>query len=97
MGFLEMHNAFENPITYHKSHTGFWLSFLEKSILVVILKLHDKKYTPHPTAGQEQKFRKSITYVRYLTDFAFLSRYQSHTNSTFTKTFTNVILLDQQM
>ena len=37
---------------------------------------------PRPTGGQEQEFRKAITCLRYLTDFALLSRYRSHIDST---------------
>jgi len=43
--------------------------------------LRQKTNTPCLTAGQEQDFRKAITYVRYLTDFALLSQYRSHTDS----------------
>ena len=44
--------------------------------------LRQKTNTPRPTAGQEQDFRKAITCMQYLTDFALLSRYRSHTDST---------------
>jgi len=44
--------------------------------------LRRKTNTSRSTAGQEQDFRKAITCMRYLTDFALLSRYQSHTDST---------------
>jgi len=58
-----------------------------QSILIVILGvftavLYRKTGTQRPTAGQEQEFKKAITCVRYLTDFALLSRYRSHTDST---------------
>jgi len=58
-----------------------------RSILMVILgvfmaSLHRKTNVVCLTAGQEQDFRKAITCMRYLTDFALLSRYRSHTDST---------------
>jgi len=58
-----------------------------QSILMVILKvftaaLRLKIGIQRPTAGQEQEFKKAITCVRYLTDFALLSQYRSHTDST---------------
>jgi len=58
-----------------------------RSILMVILgvftaSLRRKTNAVHSTAGQEQDFRKAITCVRYLIDFALLSQYQNHTNST---------------
>jgi len=58
-----------------------------RSILMVILgvftaSLRRKTNAVRPPAGQEQDFRKAITCVRYLTDFALLSRYRSHTDST---------------
>ena len=58
-----------------------------RSILVIILgvftaTLRRVTNAPRPTGGQEQEFRKVITCVRYLTDFALLSRYHSITNST---------------
>jgi len=58
-----------------------------RSILMVILgvftaSLRRKTNAVRPTVAQEQDFRKAITCVRYLTDFALLSRYRSHTDST---------------
>jgi len=58
-----------------------------RSILMIILgvlmaALRRKTNTPRPTAGQEPDFRKAITCVWYLTDFALLFRYRSHTYST---------------
>jgi hypothetical protein len=44
--------------------------------------LRRKTGTQRPTAGQEKEFKRAITCVRYLTDFALLSRYRSHTDST---------------
>jgi len=44
--------------------------------------LHHKTGTQRPTGGQEQEFKKAITCVQYLTDFALLSQYRSHTDST---------------
>jgi len=49
-----------------------------RSILMVILgvftaSLRRKTNVVCPTAGQEQDFRKAITCVQYLTDFALLS------------------------
>ena len=38
--------------------------------------------TTRPTTAQQQKFKKVIECVRYLTDFALLSRYRSHSEST---------------
>jgi len=58
-----------------------------RSIPMVILRvftagLRRKTGTQRLTSGQEQEFKKAITCVRYLTDFALLSRYRSHTDST---------------
>jgi len=58
-----------------------------RSILIIVLGvftafLHWKTNTPRPTAGQEQDFRKAITCMLYLIDFALLSQYRSHTDST---------------
>jgi len=44
--------------------------------------LSRKTDTLHPTASQEREFKRAITCVRYLTDFALLSRYRRHTDST---------------
>jgi len=57
-----------------------------RSILMVNLgvftaALLRKTDTARPTASQEWEFKRAITCVRYLTDFALLSRYRSHTNS----------------
>ena len=38
--------------------------------------------TTRPTAAQQREFKKAIECVRYWTDFALLSRYQSHSEST---------------
>jgi len=58
-----------------------------RSMLIIILgvfmaALRWKTNTPYLTVGQEQDFRKAITCVRYLTDFALLSQYWSYTDST---------------
>jgi len=58
-----------------------------RSILIVILSvftaaLRHKTYTQRPTASQEREFKRAITCVRYLPDFALLSRYRSHTDIT---------------
>jgi len=44
--------------------------------------LHRKMNMVRPTVGQGQDFRKAITCVQYLIDFALLSRYRSHIDST---------------
>jgi len=58
-----------------------------RSILIVILgvftaTLHRKTDIARPTASQEWEFKRAITCVQYLPDFALLSRYRSHTDST---------------
>jgi len=58
-----------------------------RSILMVILGVFTaclcrKTNVVRSIAGQEQDFRKAITCARYLTDFALLSQYRSHTDST---------------
>jgi len=73
----------------HKSYRLFCqLSGKEmRSILMVILSvltaaLRRKTDTQRPTTSQEWEFKRAITCVRYLTDFALLSWYRSHTDST---------------
>jgi len=58
-----------------------------RSILIVILgvftaALRRKTHTARPTASQEREFKRAITCVRYLTDFALLSQYWSQSYST---------------
>jgi len=58
-----------------------------RSILMVTLEvfiacLRRKMNVVHPTAWQEQDFKKAITCVWYLTDFGLLCQYRSHTDST---------------
>jgi len=48
---------------------------------VMTAALRRKTDTARPTASQEREFKRAITCVRYLTDFALLSRYRSHTDS----------------
>ena len=44
--------------------------------------LHKNPDTTRTIAEQQHEFKKAIECVRYLTDFALLSRYQSHSEST---------------
>ena len=58
-----------------------------RSILLIILgvftaTLRRVTNVPRLTGSQEQEFRKAITCVQYLTDFALLSYYHSQTDST---------------
>ena len=59
-----------------------------RAILKVILavftaSLRTNTDTTHPTAEQQREFKKAIECVRYLTDFALLLGYQSHSECTF--------------
>ena len=58
-----------------------------RAILKIILaiftaSLRRNPDTTRPTATQQREFKKAIECVLYLTDFALLSRYRSHSDST---------------
>jgi len=44
--------------------------------------LRRKTDIERPTASQEREFKRAITCIRYLPDFALLSQFRSHTDST---------------
>ena len=57
-------------------------AILKIILAVFIASLRTNTDTTRPTAAQQLEFKKVIECVRYLTDFALLWRYQSHSEST---------------
>ena len=57
-------------------------AILKIILAIFIASLRRNTDTTRPTATQQREFKKAIECVQYLTDFALLSRYRSHSEST---------------
>ena len=57
-------------------------AILKIKLAIFTASLRKNADTTQPTAAQQREFKKAIQCVRYLTDFALLSRYRSHNEST---------------